>query len=168
MDVTDAAAPGGAALDLTPAPPPPRARRGRGAFSAALLVVVLGALGFVLLRGLGDATVFFYNADEAVARRGDLADKRFRLQGTVVDGSVVDDAAGVSFLVEHNGVRAAVRHRGDPPDLFQSGIPVVAEGRWQGDTFASERVLVKHSEVYQEQHPERIEEPGPPDEATGP
>ena len=52
--------------------------------------------------------------------------------------------------------RDPVHHRGDPPELFKAGVPVVLEGRWQGDFFASDRILIKHDENYIEQHPDRV------------
>ena len=38
--------------------------------------------------------------------------------------------AGVTFTVKFNGVEVPVHHEGDPPELFEPGIPVVLEGRW--------------------------------------
>jgi len=151
--------PDGPALDLSPRTPSPgKAPGGRSAWRALVLVgVVVVAVGFVLVRGLGDATLFFYNVDEAVAKRDDLADRRFRLQGNVIDGSVTRTAAGADFVLTFNGVEADVRHQGDLPQLFQPGIPVVLEGAWDGQRFASDRMLVKHSEVYTADHPDRVD-----------
>ena len=44
--------------------------------------------------------------------------------------------------------RVKVLHHGDPPELFKDGIPVVCEGRWQGDTFESDRIMIKHGAEY--------------------
>ena len=113
----------------------------------ALVVVALGALVF---KGLNEATVYFRTADEAVAQREQLGDRRFRLEGTVQD-DVAETPDGVNFDVTHNGVAVAVHHVGDPPDLFQPGEPVVLEGRWDpsGAFFASDRMLVKHDASYE-------------------
>jgi cytochrome c-type biogenesis protein CcmE len=155
-------------LDLTPRTPaepegpdhrpdgtsrPRRARR--SPLAVALLVLVLGALSFVVFRGLTNATLYFYNADEAVERRDELGDRRFRLQGDVQD-DVVETDRGARFTVAYNGVTVVVDHVGDPPDLFRPGIPVVLEGRWEGDVFASDRMLVKHSEEYKADNPDRV------------
>jgi cytochrome c-type biogenesis protein CcmE len=121
-------------------------------------VLILGALGFVVFRGLGDAAVYFLTADEAVAQRADLGERRFRVQGEVVAGSVRNGADGVDFRIRENGETVQVRHQGDPPELFQPGIPVVLEGRWAGETFASDRILVRHSEEYRADNPERVED----------
>lgn len=126
--------------------------------------VVVAALGFLVVQGLGNATLYFRTADEAVAQRDSLGTKRFRIQGAVVAGTVQrasDDT--VAFTIESNDVTVPVRHQGDPPELFKPGIPVVLEGRFQGDHFASDRIMVKHSETYVAEHPERVttSTPGP-------
>ncbi len=134
----------------------PRRRSRTRLWVAAGAVVV--AVGFLLSRGLGDATVYFYTADEAVARRADLGDRRFRLEGVVLAGSVRPAGEGVAFSVVENGVRADVRHRGDPPELFQPDIPVVMEGRFQGERYESDRILVKHTSEYRTDRLEKADE----------
>jgi cytochrome c-type biogenesis protein CcmE len=118
--------------------------------------VVLAALGFLVFKGLGSATVYFRTADEAVAQRESLGDRRFRIQGTVVAGSVRTLGDDVGFDIESNGVTVPIVHQGDPPELFQPGIPVVLEGRFRGEQFSSDRILVKHSETYVAENPERV------------
>ena len=150
-------------MELTPrdAPTPRPARRRGGRLAYVAIAAVVLALGFVVVQGLSNATVFFYNADEAVARRDETGDRRFRLQGEVVEGSIVEAGQRVDFVVEHNGVEVAVEHVGDPPELFQVGIPVVLEGRWSAEdpaTFASDRILVKHSSEYVEDNPVRVDD----------
>jgi cytochrome c-type biogenesis protein CcmE len=143
-------------LDLTPRPAPAKRRRGLAA-SLVLLVVVL-ALVVIAVKALGDASLFFLNADEAVEQREDLGTDRFRLQGTVVPGSVQETDDGVAFAVTFNDVEVDVVHQGDPPELFQPDIPVVLEGNWDGEVFASDRILVKHSSEYESENQDRLQE----------
>lgn len=151
-------------MDVTPRevpPTAPNASRRRLPVIVALLVV-LAMAGFLVVRALGNSTMFFYNADEAVAQRDSLGAKRFRLQGTVVDGSVARTADGVSFRVTYGGVIVPVNHVGDPPEMFQPNIPVVLEGHWDtaspDGAFASDRILVKHTNDYDEKNPDRLKE----------
>jgi cytochrome c-type biogenesis protein CcmE len=138
----------------------PRSPRRR--LALAVVGVLVLALGFLVYKGLSNATVYFRNADEAVAERESLGDKRFRLQGSVVDDAVETDD-GVNFDVTYNGVAVAVRHVGDPPELFEPGIPVVLEGSWDpggGDFFASDRMFIKHDATYEskDDYDERLRE----------
>jgi cytochrome c-type biogenesis protein CcmE len=142
-----------------------RGRDGRraGARRRWLPLVVVGlvlvAIGFFVYRGLSDAALYFRNADEAVAQRDTLGDRRFRLQGSVVDDPVRTGDT-VDFQVSYNGVVVDVEHHGDPPELFRPGVPVVLEGHWAGDAFDSDRILIKHDEEYQsrKQYEERERE----------
>lgn len=120
--------------------------------------LIVGALGFLVFRGLGDATVYFLTADEAVAQRETLGQRRFRIEGEVVAGSVRRTQGGVSFRIREGGATVDVTHRGDPPELFQPGIPVVLEGRWANERFASDRILVRHTEEYRAENPDRVED----------
>ena len=126
-----------------------------------VLALVAGAAAFLLVKGLGDATVFFKNADEAVADRDDLGTKRFRLQGTVVPASVKTAGDAVEFDVEFHCDVVHVRHEGDPPELFKPGIPVVLEGSFAAppsDVYESDKIFVKHTSEYREDRLEKAEE----------
>jgi cytochrome c-type biogenesis protein CcmE len=127
-------------------------------------LVVLAALGFLVVRGLGNATLYFRTADEAVAQKQQLGNKQFRIEGTVVAGTVKEVANRTAFNIESKGVVVPVSHQGDPPELFKPGIPVVLQGHFEGDTFASDQIMVKHSEDYIAQHPNRVTVPP----STGP
>lgn len=150
------------ALDVTP-------RTGEHTSSAArssnrkylavgALVVLLGALGFVVFNGLTDAATFYYNVDEALAKRDTLGDQRFRMQGNVVPGSIDETDDGVDFVLAFHDAEVPVSHRGDPPELFSSDIPVIIEGHFEGDTFASDEILIRHDSTYEEENGDRLRE----------
>jgi cytochrome c-type biogenesis protein CcmE len=149
---------GAAPGDTPPRPPRPPLRRW---LPLALVGVAVLVLGVLVVKGLSEASLYFRNADEAVAQREELGDRRFRLQGSVV-GDGVETAEGVNFDVVYDDVAVTVHHVGDPPELFRPGIPVVLEGRWDssGEFFASDRMLVKHDADYEsrEDYEERVDE----------
>jgi cytochrome c-type biogenesis protein CcmE len=140
--------------DLTPRVAATRRKRRWSA--PAMLSVVVAAGGFVAFKGLNNATQYFCNADEVGTRRGCNKDDRFRLQGVVKTGSVSVQGAVTTFVVEYNKVEISARHEGDPPELFQEGIPVVLEGSLVAGQFESNKIMVKHSEVYKAENPDRI------------
>lgn len=146
-------------LDLTPRATGPRGpvRTRRRWGSIAVLVLLAVAGGFIVRQALGTATLFFYNADEAVAKRHELGSKRFRIQGTVV-GPTRPTADAVVFTIAFNGKQVDVRHTGSEPPLFKPGLPVVCEGRWDAarPVFDSDRILVKHTESYKKANPARV------------
>jgi cytochrome c-type biogenesis protein CcmE len=110
---------------------------------AALLVGVVGFLLFTLNSNL----VYFNTPTELVQDEVDT-DSRFRLGGQVADATVVPTDEGVNFEVTDGRYTVPVVHRGAPPQLFQEGTGVVVEGTWDGGTFFSDSMLVKHDEQY--------------------
>jgi cytochrome c-type biogenesis protein CcmE len=140
--------------------PARRPRKRRSPLAYGTMVAVLIGLGVVVYQGLTSASLYFYNADEAVEQRDDLGERRFRLQGSVLGESIEQTGTGIAFTVAYNRVPVDVVHAGDPPELFEPGIPVVLEGRWSsaGDVFESDRILVKHSEEYEAENEERLDE----------
>jgi cytochrome c-type biogenesis protein CcmE len=158
----------GRAIDLSPRTgqvgPAPRVRsrrKGQKVKAGALLAAVLGIGAVVLFQGLSNATTFFCNADEVNVKESCTSDKRFRLQGLVDSGSVERGERSADFTVSYGDATIPVSHRGDPPELFQEGISVVLEGRMVGDTFQSDRIMVKHSEQYKAEYPDRVDPNGP-------
>ena len=147
---------------MTAVPTAPRVRPAKPASSrlriVAVVVIVLGAIAFLVFKGLGDATVYFKTADEAVAEKAQLGTKRFRVEGAVVTDSVRQEGDVVRFEIISAGETVPVVHRGDPPELFKPGIPVVLEGHWDGDVYASDRIMVKHTSEYREENPDRVDE----------
>ena len=147
---------------MTATAPAPRVRPAAPAATkwriAAVVLVIAAAIGFLVFKGLGDATVYFKTADEAVADKDELGDRRFRVEGAVVADSVQESADGVRFEIISAGEVVPVLHRGDPPELFKPGIPVVLEGHWDGDVYASDRIMVKHTTEYREENPERVDD----------
>lgn len=136
----------------------PRTRVRSGRRLAIVAAVVAAAIGFLLWQGLGNATVYFKTADEAVAEKDALGSRRFRVEGAVVEDTVRQHGNDVRFEIISAGVKVPVRHVGDPPELFQPGIPVVLEGRWDGDVYASDRIMVKHTNEYRAENPDRVDD----------
>lgn len=171
----------GGGLDLSPRHVVARPARRAKLVPALVLVVVLAGVGFVLLRTLGDAALFFYNADQAIEQRSDLRDQRFRLQGTPfgrpISAEIDQDGrvdTAVVFPISFEGAIIDVVHVGAPAELFQPGVPVVLEGTWvegfpdgiepiadgahDGWYFASTDMVVKHDNEYRNDNPERIDD----------
>lgn len=129
------------------------------------LLVIAGAVGFLLARGLSNATVYFKTADQAVADKASLGTRQFRIEGTVEPG--VEQVGGtIRFSITANGVTVPVVDTDQPSQLFKPGIPVVLEGHWAGSVFSSDLIMVKHSASYTEAHPDRLRSQLPPGTAV--
>jgi cytochrome c-type biogenesis protein CcmE len=108
--------------------------------------LALAAVLVVLMVNLSSALVYFNTPTELLGR--EASDARLRLGGRVVPGTVVDIDGGVAFEVEDCDAAVSVTHVGAPPQLFREGIGVVVEGVWNGVSFESDTMLVKHDEQY--------------------
>jgi len=140
----------------TPVAPAPAVR---GATPRRLWIagaVIVAALGFLVVKGLGNATVFFKTVDEAVSQQASLGTRRFRVEGVVENWN--KDAPD-QFDIANNGQTMRVVFSGTQPSLFKNGIPVVLEGRFDGPRhYASDLIMVKHTETYRAQHPDRVQD----------
>jgi len=112
--------------------------------------VIVAALVFLLVKGIGSALQFYLPVNKAVAERTTLGTSSFRIEGKVVPGTVRQIPGGVAFSVTAGGVTVPVRSIGNPPQLFAPGIAVVLAGHFatSGATFYSNQILVKHSSTY--------------------
>jgi cytochrome c-type biogenesis protein CcmE len=108
-------------------------------------VITIVVLGVVLSKNV----VYFRTVSEAVQQRSSEGDNRLRVAGEVVPGTIAETQRGVRFEVTDGKAKIPVVHRGDPPELFKEGVPVVCEGHWsRGDAFDSDRILIKHGNEY--------------------
>ena len=131
-------------------------------FRARYLVVgavLVGAIAFLLFKGLSGSLDYFDTVDQAVAAKATLGAQTLRLEGLVVPGSVVRTASGVDFVAAGTRHRVQVINTGNPPQLFQPDIPVVVVGHFSGSTFVSNQIIVDHSAQYIEQYPGRVRAP---------
>jgi cytochrome c-type biogenesis protein CcmE len=170
------------ALDLTPRSTPnepsPKRNRKKNWPAVTLLAVALIGVAVVLFQGLSSATSYYCNADEVGLKSGCSGNQRFRLQGTVVKGTVKQSGEAVDFDVAFNGKTIEVHHRGAPQDLFKEGIAVVLEGTLAPASagsgavgvsagggsvpvFESDLMMVKHSEQYKAANPDRVSTDAP-------
>ena len=102
-----------------------------------------------LVRAASDASVYYLYASEAVAQRADFPDDtRFRIAGTVVPGTVVDDGSTSTFDISDGLATVTIRLVSLPPPLFQEDIEVLLEGAWKGEIFEADEALIRHEADY--------------------
>ncbi|WP_018466463.1 cytochrome c maturation protein CcmE [Calidithermus timidus] len=115
------------------------------------IVVVVGALAYLIFGGLGRNLVYFYTPSECLQNQATCQSRQVRLGGLVKAGTVSydKDTLDLRFVVTDGVSEFPVQAKGTPPALFGENRGVVVEGRFQGGTFVSTNLLVKHSEGYQ-------------------
>jgi len=150
------------ALDLTPVEAPPVTRRSRRRVIIVLVVLALCVLA-LLSQGLLRSLNYFETVDQALAHRGSLGTRVFRLEGVVKPHTIQRTPSGAAFtLTGGAGREVFVDSHGTPPQLFQANIPVVVVGHFTTSTsrtFVGSQILVKHTSSYIAQHPRRVRAP---------
>jgi cytochrome c-type biogenesis protein CcmE len=137
--------------------PTPRRRRSKRLW--IVFGVLIAAFVFLLVEGLGSSLNYFDTVDQAFAHRSTLGTTTFRLEGTVVPGTIKSTGVGANFAISEGSHVVHVANSGSPPQLFQNNIPVVVVGHFASLTsnnFISNSILVKHSANYIAAHPNRV------------
>lgn len=125
--------------------------RGKKTGMAVSLLLVAGALGYLALGNFGDNLVYFFTPSEVVALSPESSQKKVRVGGMVVKGSVKANTGtpGMRFDLTDGSATIPVTFDGIPPDLFKEGQGAVVEGIWTpAKEFHSTMIMAKHSEDY--------------------
>jgi cytochrome c-type biogenesis protein CcmE len=112
------------------------------------LVIVIGALTWVTVRGLSGSFVYYLTPSDIVGQQAQIGE-RVRLGGYVVPGSVGRATDTLTFTVTDGAESIKVSDTGSVPELFKPGQGVVLEGTVGSDgRFHSDTLLIKHSGDY--------------------
>ena len=115
------------------------------------ICVILGAFAYLLWGGLDGNIVYFVTPSELMAKGARGYDAPVRVGGMVQDGSVQWDKERLElrFNVTDGQAVIPVFSKGAPPQMFQAGIGVVLEGKYdRSGVFHSNTLMVKHSNEY--------------------
>jgi cytochrome c-type biogenesis protein CcmE len=106
-----------------------------------VLCAVIGLVVWAMTRP--GSTAFYLTPSEVVALGPGEMTQDYRVNGTVVPGSIERDGLETTFLVTDGDSEIEVRTNAPLPDTFRSRSEVVAKGSFDGDAFAAQEVLAK-------------------------
>ena len=113
-----------------------------------LLILATSALGsFLIIRALDSNLDFFFTPSE-IFNEDIPNNKRIKVGGMVLEGSVLRDKTNISFVITDYQGSISVEFDGIVPDLFKEGSGVVVVGYLRDKTLVAEDVLAKHDENY--------------------
>ena len=113
-----------------------------------LLILTTSALGsFLIIRALDSNLEFFFTPSE-LFKEEIPNNKRIKVGGMVLEGSVTRDKTNISFVITDYEGSINVEFDGLVPDLFKEGSGVVVLGYLKDKTLIAEDVLAKHDENY--------------------
>jgi cytochrome c-type biogenesis protein CcmE len=113
-----------------------------------LLILATSATGsFLIIRALDSNLDFFFTPSE-IFKEEIPNNKRIKVGGMVLEGSVLRDKTNISFVITDYQGSIDVEFDGIVPDLFKEGKGVVVLGYLRDKTLVAEDVLAKHDENY--------------------
>ena len=119
------------------------------------MVVVVGALAYLAFAGFQEGKAY-YKTIEELEEMGDQAyDKRLRVGGIVVAGSIKRDGTELTFQLEQNELTLPVVYAGNSPvpDTFKDGAEALCDGHYNADgTFEATAIQAKCASKYEAEY----------------
>ena len=113
-----------------------------------MFVFLFSASGVsLILYSLNSNLDYFFTPTE-IKQRDIPSEKRIKLGGMVLEGSVKRNANEIFFTITDYENSITVVFSGIVPDLFKEGSGVVALGFMENEIFYAKEVLAKHDENY--------------------
>lgn len=113
-----------------------------------LLVLLFSVSGIsLILYSLNSNLDYFFTPTELKDKNIPI-DKRIKVGGMVLNGSVKRASSKISFIVTDYENSITVEYDGIVPDLFKEGSGVVVLGFLDNQIVYAEEVLAKHDENY--------------------
>ena len=113
-----------------------------------LFVLLFSVSGISLILYSLNSTLDYFFTPTELKKQNIPSDKRIKLGGMVLKGSVEREASEISFVVTDYENSLRVIYDGIVPDLFKEESGVVVLGFYRDDMIYAEEVLAKHDENY--------------------
>lgn len=91
-------------------------------------------------------TIYYYTTSET----NSIEDKsqRLKLGGFVMEDTIGKENSFTKFKITDGNKEIQIMFDGFIPDLFQENMGVILDGKFEGDTFFADDMLVKHDNEY--------------------
>lgn len=123
---------------------------------AVLITVILGALVWLAVGGAKDNQAYFKTVGEVLDMGEKARDKRIRVGGDVVAGSIVRTGGEVKFDIVFDNKKLPVVYSGVSPlpDTFKDGAQALADGKLGSDgVFHATQIQAKCASKYEAKPP---------------
>jgi cytochrome c-type biogenesis protein CcmE len=121
-----------------------------------LSAIIVGTLGWLAFTGASENQSYFKSIPELYAMGDKAKDKRIRVGGDVVPGSIKREGKDVHFAMSWEGQNLNVVYSGTGPlpDTFKDGSQALADGRLGHDgVFHANSVQAKCASKYEAKAP---------------
>ncbi len=116
-------------------------------------VLITLAIAYLIYAGLASNAAYFYTVDELYAKGEAMENRTVRVAGQV-DAATIDfnnrDLLLAFDVTSESGQRMAVIFNGPKPDQMREGAEAIIEGKYDGQTFTAQSLLLKCPSRYEE------------------
>ena len=116
--------------------------------------IIVLTLAYLAFSGFTESMAYYQTVSELYAAKDSYYDKRLRVSGDVVAGSIVREGKVVKFVIGHENQNMPVQYVGtDPiPDTFRDYATAVVEGKYGRDgVFTAEGMQAKCASKYEKE-----------------
>jgi cytochrome c-type biogenesis protein CcmE len=123
-------------------------------------VLIALAVSYLIITGIQSTAAYFLTVDELYAKGPAWENRVVRVAGKV-------DAATIAFnnrelilnfdVTSDSGQRLAVLFNGPKPDQMREGAEAILEGKYDGDIFVADSLLLKCPSRYEEGEIEEVQ-----------
>lgn len=123
-------------------------------------VTIALAITYLIYAGIQSSAAYFLTIDELYAKGEVIYQQNVRVAGKV-DASTIDfnnrDLILTFDVVSDNGERMHAVFNGPKPDQMRDGAEAILEGKYDGQTFTTQSLLLKCPSRYEEGTIEQVE-----------
>jgi cytochrome c-type biogenesis protein CcmE len=91
-------------------------------------------------------TIYYYTTSETNSIEDNS--QRLKLGGFVMEDTIGKENSYTKFKITDGNKEIQIMFDGFIPDLFQENMGVILDGKFEGDTFFADDMLVKHDNEY--------------------
>ena len=108
------------------------------------VLVIVASIAYLILSGSVGSTMYFMTVPEVQQKLSSLRGESIRVAGKVTEEPINWDVRNLSlaFVIGDGQARIPVRYKGVKPDMFQTGVDVIVEGRIGHDGVLAASVLM--------------------------
>lgn len=112
--------------------------------------IALFSVGFLVSSGMQETMIYSVTAKELLANPAKFAGRGVRLEGKVVEGSLIKQhATSCGFSISSESTTLPVRYDGILPDTFRENHDVVLEGEYGNGIFTARQIFTKCASKYE-------------------
>ncbi len=123
-------------------------------------VLIAAAIAYLIVIGVQSTAAYFLTVDELYEKGESLHDRTVRVAGKVDEQSIAYNNRDliINFdVTSETGERMAVVFNGPKPDQMRHGADAILEGKYDGDTFVADSLLLKCPSRYDENVIEEVQ-----------